>query len=266
MQSFLRSLIAVPAVALVAACSAPSEREAPLSADLQQDLELAKSKSLELASARRTQVAVSALEAAPAGRVREGERVARPTPRRQAPPALVQVARRSTQVAEAPIAEPEAPEEAAIGEETAFVEAPAGDLAEAPAPAETPEVISGPQVTPEGIGAGRPRDPGGWGDLGRGSGSGSVVRGGSVGDDDHCQYHPRGGGGVIAIGRRLPPVYNPRGSSYPMPVVGTVMGGGRQRAGGSVLRSRGVVPSIAGAAAAAVGGGDVSSGRSRRRN
>ena len=265
MQSFLRSLIAVPAVALVAACSAPSEREAPLSADLQQDLELAKSKSLELASARGTQIAVSALEAAPAGKVREAERVARPVPRRQAPPAVVQVARRSTQVAEAPIAEPEAPEEASTGEETAFVEAPAGDLAEAPAPAETPEVISGPQVTPEGIGAGRPRDPGGWGDLGRGSGSGSVVRGGSVGDDDHCQYHPRGGG-VIAIGRRLPPVYNPRGSSYPMPVVGAVLGGGRQRSGGSVLRSRGVVPSIAGAAAAAVGGGDVSSGRSRRRN
>ena len=63
----------------------------------------------------------------------------------------------------------------------------------------------------------------------------------------------------------MPPVYNPRGSSYPMPVVGTVMGG-RQRAGGSVLRSRGVVPSIVGAAAAAAGGGDVSPGRSRRRN
>ena len=265
MQSFLRSLIAVPAVALVAACSGPSEREAPLSADLQQDLELAKSKSLELASARRGQVAVSALEAAPAGQTRQGERVARPTPRRQSPPALVQVARRSTQVAEAPIAEPEATEEAATGEEAAFVEAPAGDLAEAPAPAETPEVISGPQVTPEGIGSGRPRDPGGWGDLGRGSGRGSVVRGGSVGDDDHCQYHPRGGmGGVISIGRRMPPVYNPR--SYPMPVVGEVLGGGRQRSGGgSVLRSRGVVPSIVGAAAA-VGGGDVSAGRSRRRN
>jgi hypothetical protein len=67
---------------------------------------------------------------------------------------------------------------------------------------------------------------------------------------------------MIQIGRRMPPVYNPRPvGGYPGPVyAGT--SGGRQRSGGSLIRGRGVVPSISTAPPSA--GGSV--GGARRRN
>jgi hypothetical protein len=260
-RTFLRSLVAVPAIALAAACGGARDGDAPLSSELQKDLELAKSTSLELASAsRRSPLAVSGVEAVPVGRVREADRAPRAVPRRQSPPALVAVARRSTQVAEAPVPDVEAEAEASLGEAPALEEAPAGELAEATAPAPTPEVVTSPQALPEGVGGGRPRDPGGWGDIGQagGRGTGSVVRGGTIGDDDHCEIHGGGMGTIISIGRRMPPVYNPRPVRSPGAVfVGA--SGGRQRSGGSAIRGRGVVPSIS-AAPASVGGG------ARRRN
>jgi hypothetical protein len=265
-RTILRSLVALPVVALAAACGGGSRaNDAPLSADLQKDLDLAKSTGIELASAsRRAPLAVSGVEAVPVGRARQADRAERPTPRRQSPPAITQVARRSAEMAEAPVPDVEAEVEAALGEAPAFEEAPAGELAEAPVAAETPEVISGPQALPEGIGAGRPRDPGGWGDVGVGRGTGSVVRGGSVGDVDHCEIHG-GRGTIIAIGRRMPPVFNPRSSGgYPSNVVFGGSSGGRQRAGGSMIRGRGVIPSISTASAPA--GGSVVGGGARRRN
>ena len=74
------------------------------------------------------------------------------------------------------------------GELTPAAEAPAPVVAEVPAgDPDEPIVVSGPQVTPDGVGGGPARDPGGWGDLGTG---GVVVRGGSIGDDDHCEIRP----------------------------------------------------------------------------
>jgi len=262
-RSILRSLVALPVVALATACGGPRASDAPLSVDLQKDLDLAKSTGLELASAsRRAPLAVSGVEAAPVGRTRQADRVERAVPRRQSPPAAVHVARRSPQVAEAPVPDVESEVEAAVGEAPAFEEAPASEVVEATAAAPEPEVISGPQALPEGVGAGRPRDPGGWGDIGAGRGTGSVVRGGSVGDDDHCEIHG-GRGTIISIGRRLPPVYNPRPVMYPTAPVYGGSSGGRQRAGGSTIRGRGVVPSISTAAPASVGG---SGSGPRRRN
>ena len=262
MRTFLRVLVAVPTVALVAACGGSRESDTSLSNELQKDLELAKSTSLELASAsRRSPLAVSGVERVPTGQSREADRAPRAVPRRQSPPALVNVARRSADVDEAPVPAVNADAEAALGEAPALEEAPAGELAEAETPAPTPEVVSSPQALPEGVGGGRPRDPGGWGDIGDviGRGTGSVVRGGSVGDDDHCELHGRGP--MIQIGRRMPPVYNPRPVSYPGPVY-TGTSGGRQRSAGSLIRGRGVVPSISTAPPSS--GGTV--GGARRRN
>jgi len=262
-RTFLRVLVAVPTVALVAACGGSRESDTSLSNELQKDLELAKSTSLELASAsRRSPLAVSGVERVPTGQSREADRAPRAVPRRQSPPALVNVARRSADVDEAPVPAVDADAEAALGEAPALEEAPAGELAEAETPAPTPEVVSSPQALPEGVGGGRPRDPGGWGDIGAGRGTGSVVRGGSVGDDDHCEIHG-GRGTIISIGRRLPPVYNPRPVMYPTAPVYGGSSGGRQRAGGSTIRGRGVVPSISTAAPASVGG---SGSGPRRRN
>jgi hypothetical protein len=66
-------------------------------------------------------------------------------------------------------------------------------------------------VGDEGIGTGGVGDDGagdgGAGDAGRVIGTviGVVIRGGSIGDDDHCEIHPRRRGrGSIAINDRLP--------------------------------------------------------------
>lgn len=233
-------------VLAAAACSGSSETtRAELSSDLDRDLALAQSAQLELTSARaaRTQV-VSAIEGAPEGASHEGDREARPTPRRQSPPAPAPSRR------PAPAPEAEAP----MADDASLSEAPTyGDPAETVAVSSSPEeadlpaaaddevVLVGPDAGPEGVGTSRPRDPGGWGDGDVGGlGGGVVVRGGPVYDDDVCQYHP-----PVSIGRRYPgypsgPVY---GGGIGTRRGGSVLdgsNGGRTRVGGgSTIRSRG---------------------------
>lgn len=206
MRNSLRTLLAVPAALLVAACGREPARDTTLSADLQRDLDLAKATSLELANASsRTPAVVSAIESAPAGRTKTGDRAPRAVPRRHTPPAPAPVAEPDGDVAEAPVVADDGDVTAATGaEEAPVAEAPAPDVVEAPAGAPEPTVVSGPQVTPEGVGSGRPRDPGGWGDIGEGVG-GVVLRGGGVGDDDHCEIRPGIGAGII-IDRQVPVV------------------------------------------------------------
>lgn len=263
MRHILRALVAVPAVALAAGC-VDRDRSAGLPVDLQQDLDLAKSTSLELASGARADGQVtSALEQVPAGAVAPSATAPVATPRRERPPAVTQVARRSPRTAPAPVPLAEAAEEAAEGEALpAEAEVAVGEE-EAPAPAEAePEVLAGPQITPEGIGSGRPRDPGGFGGL-DGSGGGAVVRGGGrVGVDD-CPRFP--GGPIIAIGRRLPP----GGPIYGRPVTGGIGAGdlgGRARAGGGI-RSRGAgraIPVMSGAPRSTAGGATAAGPRRRQ--
>ena len=128
-------------------------------------------------------------------------------------------------------------------------EAPATAVAATPAPASpqpaaapAPEPVgvatAGPQGTDEGAGNSRPRDPGGWGDagtgdVGHGGGwgglGGVIIRGGGIGDDDHCQIRPRPG--TMGTGGRYPvggTIYIPRAG-------GT---GGSVNTGGGI-RSRG---------------------------
>lgn len=236
-------------VLLAAACSGgPDRKGTELSSDLSRDLELAQAAQLELASSRRagTQV-VSAIEGARAGQTKEGDREARPTPRRHRPPAPAP----SRDPAPDPTAHAPVADDASLSEApttgapaTVAAETSSPDDSAAPAAPEEPVVLVGPGATPEGVGTSRPRDPGGWGDgdLG-GLGGGVVVRGGSVGDDDLCRSFP-----PILIGRRYPggyptgPVYGggvarPRSGGQ---VIGGSSGGGRTRVGsGSVIRSRG---------------------------
>lgn len=236
MHIISRRLLAVPALALASACAA--EPEGAMTADLQKDLQLATSTSLELASARRTEV-VSALENAPAGREAEGERVQRQTPRRNAPRAVAPVRlRNASDEAPAPAVEVAAdaePAEAPVAE----VAPEAGDVVAEQAGDEAVVEAGGPVVTSDGVGTGRPRDPGGWGGDLPLPGTGVVIRGGGVGDPDHCQIHRRPGRGPI-YGPVYGPVYGggyPRGGGYP------TAGSGRTRAGGSTARPRGPSPS-----------------------
>ena len=245
-----RRLLAVPAFALASACAA--EPEAAMSADLQKDLELATATSLELASARRTDV-VSAIESAPPGRTAEGERVERPTPRRNAPRAVAPVRLRNASD-EAPAPAPEVAADAAPAEEPVLEAAPAaGDVAVEQAGEEETVQVGGPVVTSDGVGTGRPRDPGGWGGDAPLPGTGVVIRGGGVGGPDLCQIHrPRGSGY---------PVYGPvYGGGYPRGYPTAGSGGSRSRAGGSTARPRGPTPSTSRPAPASGGG------RTRARN
>lgn len=247
MPRISRFLLAVPAVAVMAtmaACSGtPARSTAELPTDLQKDLELAKASSLELASAAgaRTQV-VSGLEGGQAGAKLEGDRAPMATPapraRRERTPVARRVAERTVEAPVADVAE-ETPAPA-----TDEVEAPAASVAAEPAPEPAaapaePVVMAGPQSTEDGAGSSRPRDPGGWGDagtgdVGRGGGwgglGGVIIRGGSIGDDDHCEIRPRrgtmGSAGRFPIGGTI---YVPRAG-------GT---GGAARAGGGMTRSRG---------------------------
>jgi hypothetical protein len=232
-----RRLLAVPVLALASACA--GEPEGAMTADLQKDLELATATSLELASARRTEV-VSALERAEPGTAAEGDRVAAPAPRRRAPRAVAPVPlRTASDEAPAPAVEVAAdaePAEAPVAE----VAPEAGDVAAEQAGEEETVQVGGPVVTSDGVGTGRPRDPGGWGGDLPLPGTGVVIRGGGVGDPDLCQIHRRPGrGGVVVVGG---PVYGPvYGGGYPRG--GSSEVGGRTRAGGSTARPRGPSPS-----------------------
>ncbi len=214
MPKFSRFMLAVPAAAMVgllAACSSAPQRDtAELANDLQKDLELAKASSLELASSSRARTEViSGIEAGRAGATLAGDRAPLPKPAPRARPEVTPVVRHTAQkTVEAPVATVAEETPAPATEE---VVAPAATVAAAPAPepaaAPTPEpvVLAGPQATEDGVGASRPRDPGGWGDAstgnvgGGGSGggwgglAGVIIRGGSIGDGDHCEIRPRRG-------------------------------------------------------------------------
>lgn len=251
-------LLALPAAALLACSGAPERDSAELPQALQQDLELARASSMELASATnaRTQV-VSGLEAGREG-TGQGDRAPQPVPTPRARTQQAPAPRHSAQQT-AQLPTPDVADE---------VEAPASDIAEVPAPVAeelvpepepTPEpvpepaVVAVPQSTADGVGDSRARDPGGWGDAGSsgragddggwGGLGGAILRGGSIGDDDHCEIRPRGG---RVVGRGFP-----SGGTVFIPTPG-----GNMRTGSTVIRSRG----------GSSGGGSVASpGRARTR-
>ena len=202
---------AAAALALGACGGGSGASTASLDDGLRRDLQLAAASSVEMAGgareAQRTRF-VSAVEGAPQ---REGNDVTRAdrrgTVRHKAPTRGV---RRVAESRPAPAAE-EAP-----AETQAEVEAPAAvvasnDAAPAPAPADTPAPSPEPEqpVAVGGPSAGQDQgeiDEGRRGRRGNGGGwIGVVIRGGGVGDVDHCERDMPGrrGGGVL-VNRRFP--------------------------------------------------------------
>lgn len=173
--------------------------------ELSRDLALAASDGLEMAPAAALQT-VSPIEAnvpkpektprieraARAGAARPKRRVVEPTP---------EPTPEATEVAMEPSPEP-----------TVVAEAPEPTTT-APTPAPVPRPAPIPVSLPTGD------DDGGWGRRGDGGGIGGVlggiggviIRGGSIGDDDHCEIHRTGRGrGGILINDRLPSGTFPR--------------------------------------------------------
>lgn len=262
-------MLAVPAAAMVgllAACSsAPQSDTAELASDLQKDLELAKASSLELASSSRARTEViSGVEAGLAGATLAGDRAPLPTPKPRARPERTPVLRHAAQqTVDAPVASVAEETPAPATEE---VVAPAATVAAAPAPepaaAPVPEpvVLAGPQTTEDGAGASRPRDPGGWGDagtgdVGRGGGwgglAGVIIRGGTIGDGDHCEIRPRRG------------TTTRRGGTFP--VSGTVYVPRAGGTGGSASRGSVTPRARGGSSGSGAVSAPASSGRTRSR-
>ena len=161
---------------------------------LRSDLESAAAPTSALASSqfRPTQV-VSAIEL--------GE-----SPRSNAPERATAPARHATpRVAPAPAAKVKALDPTATEPDPEPVLVAVAPPASAPAPAATPAPATtpeaGPRPTPNPVHLPAPvmRDPmpGGMGGIG-----GVIIRGGSIGDDDHCEIHPGHGG--IMINQRAP--------------------------------------------------------------
>jgi hypothetical protein len=199
---------AVLATAVVFGVSGRSQTVSTFDGDLQRDLKLASTTSLELAPAGIPLTTVSAIEAPPAA---TPERATRP----KASPRGPRVVRsRAPSVAAAPEPEVAAAEEESESTSTA-------DLASAEAEAEASAPAAGgvPLPRPTAIPVSYPT---GSGDAGTyDPGPGTVIRGGGI-DPDHCQIHTRRGGGRV-----YPPIFRPRGPSLGDRVSAAT--GGRER-------------------------------------
>ena len=197
------SVAAAFALGACGASNGSTDTRTALDDGLQRDLQLAAAASVELAGGGqglpRTRF-VSAAEGAPAGEGRETTRAdARGTARHRAPTKGV---RRVAQVHPAPAASDEPAPTVAVADAPSAVSgtdaAPSPTPAEAPAPA--PEPIRPVANTGDGEGTGRgPSDEGQQGGRRRGGWIGVVLRGGGVGDDDHCERDQPGrrGGGIV---------------------------------------------------------------------
>ena len=202
---------AAAALALGACGGGGGASTAALDDGLRRDLQLAAASSVELAggaSDRQTARFVSAVEGAPQSEGRDVTRAdRRGTVRHRAPTRGV---RRVAESRPAPAAEEAPPEAQAVAEAPAAVVA-SNDEAPAPEPADTPAPSPEPErpVAVGGPSAGEDRgeiEEGRRGRRGNGGGwIGVVIRGGGVGDVDHCERDMPGrrGGGVL-VNRRFP--------------------------------------------------------------
>lgn len=188
-----KEMLAVLPMALFAlACggsSKPQPKDAALSDDLRSDLARAAAPTSDLASSRfRPEQVVSSIELgnapAPHASSKKAQhphraRRAKPAPK----PTVETVAATTTEPSPAP---------------TVVTVTPA------PAPTAGPRPMPNPVPYPSGSGS-EPQDGGGIGAIGRVIGV--IIRGGSIGDDDHCEIRPgsRHGGGVpISVNQRIP--------------------------------------------------------------
>ena len=200
-MSAFRMLAIVPLAAFAVACGRSEQpKDQGMDPALMSDLESAAAPTSALASSqfKPTQV-VSAIELGESPRARAPERTAAPA--RQVKP---RAAAPKVKTVDPTATEPQ-PEPVLV----ATTPAPAPEPAAAPAPVATP--TAGPRPTPNPVDIPAPvgRDPipvgrGGMGGIGTigtigaiGRIGGVIIRGGSIGDDDHCEIHPGGRGGIM---------------------------------------------------------------------
>ncbi|HEY9426181.1 MAG TPA: hypothetical protein VIR34_03435 [Gemmatimonadaceae bacterium] len=200
-MSAFRMLAIVPLAAFAVACGRSEQpKDQGMDPALMSDLESAAAPTSALASSqfKPTQV-VSAIELGESPRARAPERTAAPA--RQVKP---RAAAPKVKTVDPTATEPQ-PEPVLV----ATTPAPAPEPAAAPAPVATPS--AGPRPTPNPVDIPAPvgRDPipvgrGGMGGIGTigtigaiGRIGGVIIRGGSIGDDDHCEIHPGGRGGIM---------------------------------------------------------------------
>jgi hypothetical protein len=180
-----------------AACTSSSAKTASKDA-YSDDLKLASATTMDLATPKVNPALLTSLETAPRG-----------APKRA--PTLKKGAGEQALPSEAPTVEAAPEPTPAAVEETKPV---ATTVAPAPAPEPNNEPVAvAPRPTPA---ASLPTGGVGAGDYGRGGGVfgggiGVIIRGGGVGDDDHCEIRPRRGGVMRG------PVYVPRPT---LPVTG----------------------------------------------
>jgi hypothetical protein len=221
--SFLRfALVVVPTAVLATAAVVGVSRNgravaATSDGDLQRDLELASSTTIELAPLGQPLATVSSIEAPPEA---TPKRTTRP---KRSPSGSRAVRSRAPVVRAAPEPEvAESSEESETTESTQLADASTEAVVEAPAPGgvELPRPTAIPVSFPTGGAGAGTYDPG------------TVIRGGGI-DPDHCQIH----GGIY---RRRPPIYRqPRGITLGDRILRAVAGGDddRPRSIGDRVRS-----------------------------
>ncbi|HEU4564277.1 MAG TPA: hypothetical protein VFS05_06505 [Gemmatimonadaceae bacterium] len=188
----LKRLFIIPA-ALLALVACRGDERSRADAELSRDLSLAASDGLGMAPTPSTQV-VSAIEGGPPAPVKTPE--TRKAPKRGTARPRTHVVQATARPTEEKVFEPSP-------EPTAVAAAPEPTTtAPEPAPVATPRPTPMPLPTGEG--------DSGYGDAGSDAGRvigtviGVVIRGGGIGDDDHCEIHPRGGRGGVLINDRIP--------------------------------------------------------------
>jgi len=201
-MSAFRMLAMVPLAVLAVACGRTEQpKDQAMDPALRSDLESASAPTTAMAASqfKPTQV-VSAIELGESPRANAPERTAAParraTPRAAPKPQVQPVDPKATNPESEPVLVAAAPAPEPSSE-------PAAEPAAAPAPAPIP--TAGPRPTPNPIPAPEPsggRAPrgGGGGMGGIGTIGGVIIRGGSIGDDDHCEHHGAG----IMINRPSP--------------------------------------------------------------
>jgi hypothetical protein len=206
---------AVLATAVVVGVSSNGRHAAVADGDLQRDLQLASTTSLELTPVGRPLATISAIEAPPSSKP---ERTTRPTRSRSGSRVIRSHAPTVTAAPEPEVAE--VTDESATSEPTELASAEVEPTGEAPAPGGValprPTVI--PVIFPTGGSDAGTYDPD----------PGSVIRGGSI-DPDHCQIYGRGG--------RRPVYRQPRGISIADRIRGGQVGRERPMSLGDRIRA-----------------------------
>lgn len=199
-MSAFKMLATVSLAAFAVACGRSEQpKDRAMDQALMSDLESASAPTAALASSQfKPREVVSAIELGEAPAARAPERTAAPARRAKpsvaAEPKVKTVDPSATNPVPEPVLVAAAPAAAPAPERAATEDAPATPAA---GPRPTPNPVHIPEPMPGRGGMDGRGTVGTIGTIGRIGGV--IIRGGSIGDDDHCEIHPGGGGVMINI-------------------------------------------------------------------